>query len=69
MHGGQSDNGCVSRYLLYINGPGLKTVTDFNFPTVLKHAYIWKLVWQLDNCQYALSFSKANFGVWLHVCR
>lgn len=36
----------VARYLLYINGPGLKTITDFSFPKGLKHAYIWKLVRQ-----------------------
>ncbi|KAL3147396.1 diacylglycerol O-acyltransferase 1 [Trebouxia sp. C0009 RCD-2024] len=34
----------ILTYLLYINGPGLKTVTDFSFPTGLKHAYIWKLM-------------------------
>lgn len=35
----------AARYLLYINGPGMKTITDFSFPKGLKYAYIWKLVW------------------------
>lgn len=51
------------RYLVYINGPGSKVITSFNFPPGLKRAGLWKVVsWvaRCRECHVPVSWQLAN---------